>query len=713
MADGQFVEQAVAQITIRPRKVAYLIRAGRADDLRKAVRYASTEWGGFGQPIVPVIRQDKIYPAFWQYLEVLKAEVVIDYVGVSDRLRTEIVQRLGAQVLPEAWLEYDEPGIHNLVAIQPGSLRGRTIFEPGRNARLSLEAAIGAMQGSPEADELWASTGGRRQIVSTALDLLDAQLDVPSPIWTTKQQFQTYTSQVLGAPIVVYTDIRPSMNRLLTFWNIRALAAGSDTSVLWLPEDTLENPEIAERLRTLCLKKVQTVPDLLLLGPDETRLDRIAVAMGFEGHTEPKSSIHWPSQTRDLLKLPLTYWRRIDPRAFVLGDRSEGIRTPILVTVTRPSTLVHVSAPVKFNPMIGGKLRIEVDEIDAIQWPRRTATATLVAPDATWTSGGLSFVHRPSVSYQLKLNIVDPSAVLAACLGDAGWTWSPSDKGRYASALAGSVPGRTRIPSLSDRLVLRVIRELTSLTSRKAGQVLRSTLPSTVTTDEINTALAVLLPALVPRWLTSSELSSALTRAGPAASRNAVVGALSRLLNDGLVRRAFRFRCSNCTLTTHVLLDAAQDQVECEGCTSRSPLLGPSGEPELTYGLNSLLDRAADQDCHVHLIVESWMHSNLDIVWSVPGADLRNAEGSGREIDVLAISRQEVAVAEVKMASAGFSDTVVLDTAELARSLQADHLVLAAIDDWNPDDREAVRKAATGQFQKKVTVVGLTDLSDA
>lgn len=121
--------------------------------------------------------------------------------------------------------------------------------------------------------------------------------------------------------------------------------------------------------------------------------------------------------------------------------------------------------------------------------------------------------------------------------------------------------------------------------------------------------------------------------------------------------------------------------MHCEGCAARASLVGPSGEPELTYGLNSLLDRAADQDCHGHLLVQAWMHKELSVLWSVPGADVTPTQGSGREIDVLGVSRDEISVAEVKNSCGAFTDPVVSDTAELARALGADHLVLAAVDD--------------------------------
>src|SRR5438876_10345911 len=94
-----FVAQAAAQVTVRPRKLGYLIPGGRADIFRTAVRYAFSEWGGIGQPVVAVLRKDYIRPGPWQFLEVLRPEVLVDYIGISERLRGESSERLGAQVI--------------------------------------------------------------------------------------------------------------------------------------------------------------------------------------------------------------------------------------------------------------------------------------------------------------------------------------------------------------------------------------------------------------------------------------------------------------------------------------------------------------------------------------------------------------------------------------------------------------------------------------
>lgn len=709
--ESPFVAQSVAQVTVRPRKLGYLIQAGSRSHVRRAIRYASTEWGGIGHPIVPVRQNRRIDPGWWQMLDDLHPEILIDYVGIGDILRHELRQRVGAEVVEERMLRWDEPGIHTLVTVLPGSLRGRTLLVAPPEATIITEAAVGVLPSDPDNVRLWSECGATHSVIASSQDLLDAQLDVPSPLWVTRRQYRTYVSTVLGAPVIVYCDPRPGLSSVVRFWNVRAAgAAVGGVHVLWLPADRLEDQGVGERLRGLCLAKVQTLPDLLLLGPDEDSLDRAAQAIGFNHDTGSKSSISFSSTGRDLSKTPLSYWRgSYDPRGFVLGDRSEGVQVSVPLTVTRPSAVLHFQSPIPFNPTISGKLRVDIDQVEPITWPRRETTARLIADQAEWTRGGLGFVFAPTTIYRIPLRVPDAAAVLTACLGDAGWTWSVSDKGRYAGALLGAVGDRSSVAALRDPLCLRVIRALASLSSRKAGQLFRANLPPSVTDQQIAEAVATVIPALVPRWLTSNEISSALSSVGPTVKRATVVVALNQLIGDQLVARAFRFECSNCGLTTYIPLDRSADRVTCDGCTVQSALRGTAGEPDLTYGLNSLLDRAADQDCHGHLPVQDWMRDNLEVIWSVPGADLMSAAGTNREIDVLAISRSEVLISEVKSSVGGFPDPVVLSAAQLASDLKADHLVLAALDDWTADRKAEVAALAIGHGPR-MTVIGLEDL---
>jgi hypothetical protein len=708
---SEFVGQALASVSVRPRRIGYLVQTGNARQVRKAIAYASSEWGGAGHPIVPVQRRDRIGPGLWQLLEVLRPEVLIDYVGATERLRTELASRLGCQVMDEPRAGSDEPGVHVLVALPARSLLARTLFVAPTRADLMTEAAVGIMQTDRELQELWIETGATQASIGSTLDLLDAQVDVPSPIWATRQQFVTTSTQLVGSPVIVYATDRPNVAGILYFWNTRALAAESRGSwVIWVPQSKATDPGVGARLRGLCATNMQMAPDLVINGMPTTDFDSIAQGWGFTEHRSTTSTLTFTMGRRGLRSDPPTYWKGVDPRTFLLRERTVGLQARVPLTVTSPSFKLHVTSPLATNPAIGGHIRLDITSVEALEWPRRPETAHLVHDDAIWADGSLSLVVRPSTVFDLPLRVPDAQAVISATLASAGWTWSPSDKGQYASALLGAVAGRRAIPSLADRTCLRVIKALGSLTSRKAVQVLRASLPATVTQPDLERAVAAALPALVPQWLTSSEIAGAITRGGARSTKREVIAALTRLLADQLVTRAFRFDCQNCLLRSHIPIGRSAERVRCDGCTTEAALTGSSGEPDLAYGLNTLLDRAADQDCHGHLPVQDWIQTNLGAVFSVPGADLHTVGGIRREIDVLAISRTELILAEVKTAVGGFTVDALNGAADLALATKADHLVLAALGEWPTAERTAAAGIAD-RSGVKLTLLGLEELA--
>ncbi len=131
----EFVGTDVAQATLRPRKLGYLVRAGNATHVRKAIAYACTEWAGVGQVIIPVDRRDHVGAAWWQILEQLRPEVLIDYAVVGRGLEEQIEHRVGSRLHPHSILAPgNEPGVHATVAVPPGTLAGRLLLVPHARA---------------------------------------------------------------------------------------------------------------------------------------------------------------------------------------------------------------------------------------------------------------------------------------------------------------------------------------------------------------------------------------------------------------------------------------------------------------------------------------------------------------------------------------------------------------------------------------------------
>ncbi len=369
---------------------------------------------------------------------------------------------------------------------------------------------------------------------------------------------------------------------------------------------------------------------------------------------------------------------------------------PITVPVTKPKTIFSADMALRCRPGTGGYLRASVTGIDDLRWPHRTSVARLVAPNATWRDDMLGVVVSTAPSFTFTLGVPDPSEVVSAIIGERGWRWEVSDKGRYAQSLAATAGDH--VAALASSEATDLVTALASLNRKKAEQLLRQLRAPERELDRMKVIEGVLTRGA--RWRTLGEIAGDI----PNGTKANLIPFVHRLLEAGLIRRAFKLECRNCRIPFHVELNRADDIVACPGCMTRQVLAGRTGqEPLFVYALNSLLDRAIDQDCVSHLLAELWTRQSLGVLWAVPGANVVPADGPGREIDLLAIARDALIVGELKARSASFSRAYVRNLAELARNLNADVLLLGSLDDWS-DDRRADVTAWVGSSLRTIVV---------
>jgi hypothetical protein len=705
---GDFVGEARGYLNVRPRKLGYLVQSGNYEQLERAVVYATSEWGGYSQPILPVRRRNLIATRWWQFGQTLQPEFLIDYCGVSDSLRQRIKSELGAVVIDHP-PPFDEPGVHTTVAHPRGSLAGRTLFVPPDRTTWGVKLALGIVR--DEEREPWEALGAPIAQVASASEMLRAQTgQAPSPLELTRVGTSTFqTEGFMGSPVIVFTG-KPSWWLLMTFWNVRAGAIGSfaRSHVIFLPRAVLSDPEMGAELRDLCIRQ-RTRPDVIVVGMPREHVRALIEGQGF-AHGEPRVTVPLMSNeplARDLAEMPLTYLLNLDPREFAVGSRFEGVRQSAVVALTRPTTTVRIETPVHLNPILGN-VRYDLQGFDALSWPASPGTARLIHESAEFTAYGLSFVGRPAAIFDRTLNLPSEPDVATAYLADQGWSWELSDKGIYGQALLAMFNRPLPSWSLSGLLAIAIVRSLATLRRHRAEQLL--THGGAFQDETLESMLRDLMPAIERRWRSSGEITSDVTASGTPARRPQVEPILSALVADQLVQRALRFRCSRCTLVQAIPFERVRDIVECEGCRLPSAIAGPKGrEPEIVYAINTLLDRVIEQDCLGHVLAKTLVERLLGVVWVVPGALVRNLqEATEREVDLLGISRERLIVGEVKARSIAFTPDVVQDTINLASQLGATLVVLAAMDTWEVGSRQQTSEmlGVAGVEQ------GVYDLSD-
>jgi hypothetical protein len=638
-----------------------------------------------------------------QFAEILRPEILIDYVGIDDRLKRQLASDLDASVIEPPQTGRPEPGVHATVVHGRDSLRGRTIFLPKAEASFPEMLALGWIP--PEWRAPWEATGAAIREYETLEEFVTAQVGAkPSPISLTRAATGAYeASGFLGGPVIVFSG-RMTPWDLLTFWNVRAATVTTfgRVHVLYVPLQRLADPILGVILRDLSLQQL-SVPDVVFHGRDTEEIKAAADALGFEeGTGGVKFTFAHPVRPRDLASNPFTYRLNLDPRTWVLVDRKDGVRTPVSVNLTRPRLVVRSEVGVPLQPF-AGLVRIDLQEIPTLQWPASTSVGRLIHPDATFGRQGLSFLETPSRLVDKTLRVPSAEQVASALLADRGVDWHISDKGRYGQSLISRVGPVARLESLRSPESIQTVVALASMRRTRATRMLQD---AGVSADDslVEGFLRDLLPE--QRWRTAGEVAGEL-----GARRDRIVRRLTQLVRDGLVHRGLGFRCSRCTLRSVIPMERVSDEVACEGCGVRSPITGPGdSEPELRYALNSLFDRVVEQDCLGHLLslplVERWHSAE----WSIPGALVQSADPAlNREVDILAVSRQRLIMGEVKATSSAFTTDEVADNLRLAERIGAKLLILASLDDWS-DNRKSSAHDAGEAAGVETVCYGITDL---
>jgi hypothetical protein len=698
------VGSRTVRVSVAPVRCAYLVRAGDRAAILDAIRFASTEWGGVAHPIITVSARTLAPDRYAMYVaKTIRTDYLIDFTSDMTRGRT-IAEELGASYSSSRSLETWQHGLHPL-AVVGDDMRARTLFVPARSERLSEVAALGELH--PDHLEEWAKTGARITPARLPIDLLDGQLDVPSPIWAGRRQLEVHQLEGFGSDtLLVYVGSMP-VPRAVRFWNERAMIAplpGLAPDIVWLPLPALRDDLVLARLRERCASSY-TTPNLVLLTqgigkPDiEWVTDKLGGA-GFEESSGTRVSSNWgfgSRSERELADSPLTFRLNQHPLTWVRGDRRYGRSRQVEVAVTRPKTTLSFESPVHFDHRYNGFVKVAVTDLDELRWPERPEVGRLVDPNGTYAPEGWTARYMTTDHYRLTLALPEPAEVATAILAAHGWSWAVSDKGTYAHAVR-QAAGDGLIALTADRLALEICRQMAGHSTRKAEQA-AARIQAMGDADTVQILVSLMRePA---GWYPLDQVAGTLRK-----RHRDLMPHVNGLIAAGLIRRAFRHICPVCTMPSAVPFDRASDIIACEGCGHRAAIVGPADDvPILLYSLNSLLARAIDQGAMEQLLMAEWAMRELGLVWAIAGAVVTHEDGTSREVDLLGVSHEALAVGEAKGSSRQMTDEGVRDAAALAQRLGADMLVLAADDDWASE----AQAAAAGQVDSPNVVTADAD----
>lgn len=688
MDESDYLGQEVIHVALLPARAAYLIKAGSRSGFRRAIQEASTRWGGATEPILPVHKGGRV-DQWWQQVADVSAVDAAVNVDLSQEDAEAAARRLGLRLVPLRRIDKSGPAkwTCNPVALPPGPHEQPEKAPVVARSSSPLWEAVAAGDLLPEYETDMAEAGlivGRPR---TDDWIARAQLSSATLLDVTLRALAEHSARGKGpapSPLVLWVTKPNGLHDCLSYWNLRALRPLrlEPVPMLLLPHRGPEHwLEFDQQVAGVLTRPVDVVPDVVLcsIGVSPERLDEIADVLHLRRDTrEPHTRHQWPPPP--IRRAPYTYRRDIDPRRWVVFERSYGMTAQPLTQMFRTRTVIRFASPIEFTGPGYTLLRMTSPTLEAI--PQRRTTAPLVEKNSTWRHGRLEL--RTSArhgDYEFKIDVPSLSTVTDALLSSATSDCKLSDKGRLGVAL----DEQGNVSILRQPGVLKLVEGLTTPRSRELLRQLK---------EHDSSSRKAELIELATQWGGRAARRYRTTRQLASQAVRDVVDKAEQLASAGWAERGLEVRCDRCGMPSFVPMGQVQDLPMCPACGAPAAYTTEEGALAVVYRLNALVDRASDQGVLPHLLVVSVLRHRDSRMHLLPGVDVWFADGTRAEVDLFGVHAGHVVAGEVKTSAARVTADQIERDVELSRRLGADIHVLATLEQLPTKKRAFAKKAA-------------------
>jgi hypothetical protein len=679
-----YVGPTAVRATVLPARAAYLVADGSTEGLRRSVQEACTRWGGMTEPIIPVKPGGEVDPWWTQVASLARVDGVVNVDAAPEDARVAAVH-LGLDLVELA--DIDEAGL-TAFTVHPSAV-GPSMLA-GSNSYILASQERG----------LWEVAG--------AGDLTDAHLDsLPAEMLSTWRAGpdQTARAQIRGTtlvertcsqfgehqtsggptpgPAVVWVTSPDSFKDCIYFWNLRVLRPlrFGRLPMLLLPAGQVQYwMGFADDLAYTLERPAQFAPDVALCSASlpESDLHDIAAQLGLEQHAgEARIGHDWPVPTR---KTPFSYGLGLNPRQWLIFERSYGNVTDVDVQLFRDSTTVRFTSPVSFSGEGSALVRLSGPALEGL--PRRPAVAKLITKYGIWRYDSLQIGTRAANDHLFEIHVPELPEATTALLEQVTVRHELSrKKGKTGMAWL----EKTDISPLAQAGVFAAIRELTTPRSKELVKELKKLRKDGAVDDE--------LAEVAAHWGGRSERRYRSAEQLKYVPETEAASALERLCAAGWAERGLQVTCGVCGLPSFIPLAQAPGRAACPGCSSPADYeIGTA--LTVYYRLNSHLDLLSDQGVLPHLLAIEALRRGETQSHFFPGVDLWfSADDSDRaEADLFGIRDGKILSGEVKTSASEFTPEQVTRDVALSSRLEADVHVLAATADIPEETAEMARQ---------------------
>jgi hypothetical protein len=733
MLETPFRPRYKVRVNIRPVKYCYFIREDDIESLVRVLRLVCTQWGGIHNLIVPVKPDLSFAPLFQDLLELHEPDAFVSYLTdmkATDYEDHDQLQQYLRRLCPHRKVQLqigDSFEKHDRTAHTLGTV----LDEDTERNELIVHEFIG-----PQTDDwiLLALFGaiypGQQEDYAETVRLKEYRIGIDSDDFWESQSNNSSFGSVLNLTAYGVSPYKAvdhfesnhfdvvlvsSLNSLCMFWNLRAtrdvveFRKDMGRRTLLLPARLLDDAQALKSMVSfirsrLAYPNISANLHLRFCVWDEADVKKIRAAAekleGLEEFAENKiSASHtWnpdePRRLEDFSRKTIKY--RIMPPTFPTSYlEGVGYQVALSTELDYGRNEVLFYPPQGFRNRFGGSTALDIECDVWLRFLKEHRIAEVIKPNSWFSRYGVSLLamtaDRP---HYIDFSLPSEWRTIELFFSARGYDIRLSKPGIYANALIELVDGLQNMDSLASKPAYLLLDTLALKSTKKLAQRITKELGLS---DDTATEIQPLLEdmEIVPELKRIPKTYHQLVNGPLQTYRKTLLGLLTQLSEHQVIRRGFYLTCPNCGTPSWYPLQNIQESVTCSGCSYKFPLPveypeGSGGEIQWEYTLNTLVNRAMDQDVLPAVLALHHLTKDKQSCCIVPGLELLRSGDVKGEFDFIFVSDQQVFAGECKAGrEIGDKD---LKTARLAANLSIHHFYFCTVAEFSDASEQRIEE---------------------
>ena len=684
---------------IRPIKTAYFIKPDDLTELLNVLRLINTQWGGLRHLIIPVDNTAVITPLYEDLLTLHEPDWFISYwdfngdenIELHTKLLTYLRKLFSYRNINIQWgssFEKHDDTAHALHVIEDNVL--------SKNHLLYRKIV-------PNVDDLLGIVlfgqiyPGQEKYYRQNIELLEEEVEIGSEaFWRSQFDINPFSSiinlttyginayRVVGGGFYRSFDhfdivLVDSPSDMCLYWNIRAVRevvylkrdAGVDRRTLCLPLKLLDDHSSLKLVFKLIKEKLffpgrRANLDLRFYATSKESADRargvfkeLQVLEPFSEETIKGNTIRFGEEEeieQIIEDRPLTYmFSQLEgPQTYFEGISGS---TPDLVNLNYGANDLRIDVPSSFYNRHSQAVALDFECDVWKRFPKCHHVAKVIEKNSWFSRYGISIaVHLSNRPHFRTINLPPERESLRLYFQEKGFKIRSSKVEQYSNAVVDLVGGISKVELLATKPTYTLLNLLAQKSTKKIAQRIVNTLG--LENARIEDITNIFQDLEVPPELKNAPRTFGELRDDQRIGLKPplLLNLLDELVIAQVLKRGFYISCPNCGIPEWYPLESISEHLTCPGCSYRFILPvrepdKPNIEMQWRYKLNTLVNRAVDQDVLVGILALHHLSKKKATSCHVFGLELWKDDKPITDFDFLFVLEQKLYAGECKAGS--------------------------------------------------------------